>query len=109
MKARTKRMGFAGGALGCALVIGGTMAGATGWLSFGSVSKASTKAVGIAAPNILASGLSESVVAQGSLALENPDAASKVAYYGYLADGRTRVARRATSRASTSMPTARTV
>ena len=87
MKTRTKRIGFAGGALGCALVIGGSMAGATGWLSFGPVSKANTKAVGIAAPNILASGLSESVVAQGSLALENPDAASKVAYYGYLADG----------------------
>ncbi len=87
MKKRAKRYGLAAAAIGCVLVAGSSMAGATGWLSFGSVGKANTKAVGIAAPNILARGLSESVLAQGSLALENPDAASKVAYYGYLADG----------------------
>ncbi len=87
MTTRAKRFGLAAGTLGCVLAAGASMAGATGVLSFGAVDKANTKAAGIAAPNVLAAGLLESVVAQGSVALENPDAATKVMYYGYLGDG----------------------
>ena len=73
------------GAAGAALAVV-TSASALGTLHLSPVA-AEPKVAGMAPPNVLSPQLTESIVAQGSVPLENPSADGVVAYYGYLADG----------------------
>jgi hypothetical protein len=63
------------------IVAGGSAMGPSGPALTG-VPAANTKSVGYAPPNVLSPQLVESVVAQGSMRVENPDPTS-ISYYGY--------------------------